>query len=113
MLYALCGEFLSFLDGLDYFANFYDELIGADQNILIDFFELPDFMNYLFQDILREKSNHIEKIIKERETDREEMAAQTILFQKNIEQVKFVKFLLLCEIFNLCLLKKAEKSSEI
>lgn len=26
--------------------------------------------------------------MKERETDREEMAAQTILFQKNIEQVK-------------------------
>jgi hypothetical protein len=29
--------------------------------------------------------------MKERETDREEMAAQTILFQKNIEQVKFIE----------------------
>lgn len=35
------------------------------------------------------------------------MAAQTILFQKNIEQVTFYKFLCLLDgVFNLCLSKK-------
>lgn len=33
---------------------------------------------------MREKSNHIEQLMKERENDREELMAQTILNQKNI-----------------------------
>lgn len=54
---------------------------------------------------MREKSNHIEQIMKERDIDREEMAAQTVLYQKNLNQVKCTRNLfILAEInFNLCL----------
>ncbi|KAL7043611.1 hypothetical protein ACKWTF_001595 [Chironomus riparius] len=44
--------------------------------------------SFSLQDILREKSNHIEQIMKERDIDREEMSAQTILYQKNLNQYK-------------------------
>lgn len=49
---------------------------------------LPD-VSWLvsLQDILREKTNHIEQLMKERETDRDEMSAQTALFNKNISLV--------------------------
>ncbi|CRK88135.1 CLUMA_CG001920, isoform A [Clunio marinus] len=39
---------------------------------------------YSLQDILREKTNHIEQLMNEREKDRDEMAAQGVLFNKNI-----------------------------
>ncbi|KAG5675079.1 hypothetical protein PVAND_005011 [Polypedilum vanderplanki] len=42
--------------------------------------------SFSLQDILREKSNHIEQIMKERDIEREEMAAQTVLYQKNLNQ---------------------------
>lgn len=45
------------------------------------------------QDILREKTNHIEQLMKERETDREEMSAQSVLFQKNISLVNIPSIL--------------------
>ncbi|XP_039432946.1 restin homolog isoform X11 [Culex pipiens pallens] len=38
------------------------------------------------QDVLREKQNHIEQLMREREIDREEGANQTILYQKNVQQ---------------------------
>ncbi|XP_065073889.1 restin homolog isoform X10 [Ochlerotatus camptorhynchus] len=38
------------------------------------------------QDVLREKQNHIEQLMREREIDREEIASQTIMYQKNVQQ---------------------------
>ncbi|XP_055591971.1 restin homolog isoform X2 [Uranotaenia lowii] len=38
------------------------------------------------QDVLREKQNHIEQLMREREIDREEGANQTIMYQKNVQQ---------------------------
>ncbi|XP_035913072.1 restin homolog isoform X16 [Anopheles stephensi] len=38
------------------------------------------------QDVLREKQNHIEQLMQEREIDREETANQSIMYQKNIQQ---------------------------
>lgn len=50
--------------------------------------QMENILNFQsFQDILREKTNHIEQLMKERETDREEMSAQSILFQKTIHMV--------------------------
>jgi CAP-Gly domain-containing linker protein 1 len=43
-------------------------------------------VSYSLQDVLREKNNHIEKLITEREIDREELTNQTLLYQKNINQ---------------------------
>ncbi|XP_055548764.1 restin homolog isoform X3 [Wyeomyia smithii] len=40
------------------------------------------------QDVLREKQNHIEQLMREREIDREEGANQTITYQKNVQQMK-------------------------
>ncbi|XP_062547632.1 restin homolog isoform X5 [Armigeres subalbatus] len=40
------------------------------------------------QDVLREKQNHIEQLMREREIDREETANQTIMYQKNVQQLK-------------------------
>ncbi|XP_058815206.1 restin homolog isoform X4 [Topomyia yanbarensis] len=40
------------------------------------------------QDVLREKQNHIEQLMREREIDREEGANQTITYQKNVQQLK-------------------------
>lgn len=45
------------------------------------------FLVSLRQDVLREKQNHIEQLMREREIDREEGANQTILYQKNVQQV--------------------------
>uniref|UniRef100_A0A182F4N7 CAP-Gly domain-containing protein n=1 Tax=Anopheles albimanus TaxID=7167 RepID=A0A182F4N7_ANOAL len=39
-------------------------------------------------DVLREKQNHIEQLMQEREIDREESANQSIMYQKNIQQLK-------------------------
>ncbi|CAO1327841.1 unnamed protein product [Diamesa serratosioi] len=47
--------------------------------------------SFSLQDVLREKTNHIEHLMKERETDREEMSSQTQLFQKNISQVSTMR----------------------
>lgn len=52
--------------------------------------------NFYFKDILREKSNHIEQLMKEREQDREESAAQAILFKKNVD---LVNILSLCRLW--------------
>ncbi|XP_055635883.1 restin homolog isoform X11 [Toxorhynchites rutilus septentrionalis] len=43
--------------------------------------------SFSLQDVLREKQNHIEQLIREREIDREEGANQTIMYQKNVQQV--------------------------
>lgn len=40
--------------------------------------------NLPFQDILREKTNHLEQLIKERENVCEEMSAQEVLHQKSL-----------------------------
>jgi len=40
--------------------------------------------SFSLQDILREKTNHIEQLIKERENVSEEMSAQDVLHQKNL-----------------------------
>uniref|UniRef100_A0A182UH66 Uncharacterized protein n=1 Tax=Anopheles melas TaxID=34690 RepID=A0A182UH66_9DIPT len=40
----------------------------------------------LHSDVLREKQNHIEQLMQEREIDREETANQSIMYQKNIQQ---------------------------
>uniref|UniRef100_A0A1Q3FRG9 Putative cytoskeleton-associated protein n=1 Tax=Culex tarsalis TaxID=7177 RepID=A0A1Q3FRG9_CULTA len=42
--------------------------------------------SFSLQDVLREKQNHIEQLMREREIDREEGANQTILYQKNVQQ---------------------------
>jgi hypothetical protein len=47
---------------------------------------------FFFKDILREKQTHIEKLMNEREIEREETANQAILFQKQISQVMFDNF---------------------
>lgn len=52
--------------------------------------ESDEKFSFSFQDILREKTNHIEQIMKERENDREEMAAHTILYNKNLALVIIV-----------------------
>lgn len=39
------------------------------------------------QEILQEKTNHIERLMKERENDREEMSTQSIKFQHQITMV--------------------------
>ncbi|XP_055635874.1 restin homolog isoform X3 [Toxorhynchites rutilus septentrionalis] len=44
--------------------------------------------SFSLQDVLREKQNHIEQLIREREIDREEGANQTIMYQKNVQQLK-------------------------
>ncbi|XP_058451101.1 restin homolog isoform X3 [Malaya genurostris] len=44
--------------------------------------------SFSLQDVLREKQNHIEQLMREREIDREEGANQTITYQKNIQQLK-------------------------
>jgi hypothetical protein len=50
-------------------------------------FELPDGnltkLFRFFQDILREKTTHIDQLLKEREVDREDMQTQSMLYQKN------------------------------
>jgi hypothetical protein len=46
--------------------------------------------SYSLQDILQEKTNHIERLMKERETDREEMTSQSIIFQNNLTMVKLI-----------------------
>ncbi|XP_058059639.1 restin homolog isoform X2 [Anopheles bellator] len=43
--------------------------------------------SFSLQDVLREKQNHIEQLMQEREIDREESANQSIMYQKNIQQV--------------------------
>uniref|UniRef100_A0A2M4CRD5 Putative cytoskeleton-associated protein n=1 Tax=Anopheles darlingi TaxID=43151 RepID=A0A2M4CRD5_ANODA len=42
--------------------------------------------SFSLQDVLREKQNHIEQLMQEREIDREESANQSIMYQKNIQQ---------------------------
>ncbi|XP_061513592.1 restin homolog isoform X19 [Anopheles gambiae] len=42
--------------------------------------------SFSLQDVLREKQNHIEQLMQEREIDREETANQSIMYQKNIQQ---------------------------
>ncbi|XP_052893980.1 restin homolog isoform X2 [Anopheles moucheti] len=42
--------------------------------------------SFSLQDVLREKQNHIEQLMQEREIDREETASQSIMYQKNIQQ---------------------------
>uniref|UniRef100_A0A023EST1 Putative cytoskeleton-associated protein n=1 Tax=Aedes albopictus TaxID=7160 RepID=A0A023EST1_AEDAL len=42
--------------------------------------------SFSLQDVLREKQNHIEQLMREREIDREETANQTIMYQKNVQQ---------------------------
>ncbi|XP_053673232.1 restin homolog isoform X2 [Anopheles nili] len=42
--------------------------------------------SFSLQDVLREKQNHIEQLMQEREIDREETANQSIMYQKNITQ---------------------------
>ncbi|XP_035794101.1 restin homolog isoform X3 [Anopheles albimanus] len=44
--------------------------------------------SFSLQDVLREKQNHIEQLMQEREIDREESANQSIMYQKNIQQLK-------------------------
>uniref|UniRef100_A0AAG5DSE9 CAP-Gly domain-containing protein n=1 Tax=Anopheles atroparvus TaxID=41427 RepID=A0AAG5DSE9_ANOAO len=44
--------------------------------------------SFSLQDVLREKQNHIEQLMQEREIDREENANQSIMYQKNIQQLK-------------------------
>ncbi|XP_052893979.1 restin homolog isoform X1 [Anopheles moucheti] len=44
--------------------------------------------SFSLQDVLREKQNHIEQLMQEREIDREETASQSIMYQKNIQQLK-------------------------
>lgn len=46
--------------------------------------------SYSLQDILQEKTNHIERLMKERESDREEMSSQSIIFQNNLTMVNFL-----------------------
>lgn len=52
--------------------------------------------HFYFKDILREKSNHIEQLMKEREQDREESAGQAILFKKTVD---LVNILSLCRLW--------------
>lgn len=40
-----------------------------------------------FQDVIREKQNHIEQLMIERDLDREDSQNQAMLFQKNISEV--------------------------
>lgn len=65
---------------------------------------------FYFKDILREKSNHIEQLMKEREQDREESAGQAILFKKTVD---LVNILSLCRLWafheTLCASKSARR----
>lgn len=65
---------------------------------------------FYFKDILREKSNHIDQLLKEREQDREEMAGQEILFKKTVD---LVNILSLCRLWafheTLCASKSARR----
>ncbi|XP_053694329.1 restin homolog isoform X3 [Sabethes cyaneus] len=44
--------------------------------------------SFSLQDVLREKQNHIEQLMREREIDQEEVAKQTITYQKHVQQLK-------------------------
>lgn len=50
--------------------------------------------NYLVQDLLREKQNHIEQLILERDLTRQQTENDTMVFQKEIRQVILVVWFL-------------------